>query len=135
MTEYYIFNADQFGRDMQELMGGRYISILADITGTSYNGALRWCKQEKATKNGPNKDRQMLISEFLKKNYSVDIKWNDYLIKNTSIDQSFESRKDLLKKIEDLSGKIKALEKELEAEREKNLALRIELCGKQNVTI
>ena len=45
MTEYYIFDADQFGRDMQELMGGRYISILADITGTSYQGALIWCKQ------------------------------------------------------------------------------------------
>lgn len=27
MTEYYIFNADQFGRDMQELMGGGDTSV------------------------------------------------------------------------------------------------------------
>lgn len=63
----YIFNTNKFASEMQKLLGGRYISILANATNTTYYGASRWCKQEIATKDGPSQKKERLsLTLFLR---------------------------------------------------------------------
>ncbi len=138
----YIFNTNKFASEMQKLLGGRYISILANATNTTYYGASRWCKQEIATKDGPSQKKRAAISDFIFKRFNKHIIWSDYIIDKNDIlhsnntltsaiedtDSQIKSELELMnihKENEQLRKKIRILEIKLQEEINKNVELQL----------
>lgn len=133
----YTFNTNKFASEMRNLLGGRYITILANATNTTYYGASRWCKQEIATKDGPSQKKRVAISDFIFEKFNKRIIWSDYIIDENEKHQSNSILADteksnpeleltnVYKENEQLRKRIRVLEIKLQEEINKNVELQL----------
>lgn len=86
--QYHRFDADKFSKDMMDLLGGRYISILAKGTNSTRNGVLKWVKQDIASKDGPSIAKREVISNYISREFGRKIVWSDYLLSEEDVESS-----------------------------------------------